>query len=353
MTESAPVETRPERERPRPGRSKLPGDQPRSRWPLAVTAIVLMALAVAPVWVEATDRGYLITVLTRVVIFGLAAMSLDLVVGYGGMVSLGHAAFFGAGAYTAGALTFHSLDGSTLLGIPGTDQALVTWPAAVVIGGLLGLLIGGLSLRTRGVYFIMATLAFNQMIYFLFNALEIYGGDDGVGLFAAGRSIGPLDASNDLVFFYVCFAVLAVFAVALNMVVRSPFGRVVRGCRDNPARMAALGYQTYRYRLAAFALSASITSLAGAMAVTESRFLSPSFAEWSESGELLLMVILGGLGSLIGGVIGAAALFLLEEFAIDVTDNWQFYVGVGLLAVVLGAPRGLTGALLGRERRNV
>ena len=321
-----------------------------SRWHVALTVVFLALLSVAPLWVEASGRGYLVTVLTRVVIFGLAAMSLDFVMGYGGMVSLGHATFLGAGAYTAGALTYHSLDGSRLLGIPGTDQALVTWPLATVVGALLGLVIGGLSLRTKGVYFIMATLAFNQMIYFLFNALEIYGGDDGVGLFAASRAIGPLDASDDIVFFYVCFAVLVVFTVILNLVVRAPFGRVVRGCRSNMARMAALGYQTYRYRLAAFALSAAITSLAGAMAVTESQFLSPSFAEWTESGELLIMVIVGGLGSLIGGVIGAGALFLLEELSIDITDNWQFFVGIGLLAIVLGAPRGLTGTLLGGRR---
>lgn len=321
-----------------------------SRWHVALTVVFLALLSVAPLWVEASGRGYLVTVLTRVVIFGLAAMSLDFVMGYGGMVSLGHAAFLGAGAYTAGALTYHSLDGSRLLGVPGTDQALVTWPLATVVGALLGLVIGGLSLRTKGVYFIMATLAFNQMIYFLFNALEIYGGDDGVGLFAARRAIGPLDASDDIVFFYVCFAVLVVFTVILSLVVRSPFGRVVRGCRSNMARMAALGYQTYRYRLAAFALSAAITSLAGAMAVTESQFLSPSFAEWTESGEMLIMVIVGGLGSLIGGVVGAGALFLLEELSIDITDNWQFFVGIGLLAIVLGAPRGLTGALLGGRR---
>ncbi|MXX42613.1 MAG: branched-chain amino acid ABC transporter permease [Acidimicrobiales bacterium] len=325
----------------------------RSRWPLVLTAVVLASLAVAPAWVQAVDRAYLVTMLTRIVIFGLAAMSLDLVVGYGGMVSLGHAAFFGAGAYTAGALTYHSLDGSTLLGVPGTQQALVTWPAAAVLGALLGAMIGGLCLRTTGVYFIMATLAFNQMVYFLFNALEVYGGDDGVGLFAAGRSIGPLDASDDVTYFYVCFAVLAAFVVVLNLMVRSPFGRVLRGCRDNPARMAALGFHTYRYRLVAFIISASISSLAGAMAVTESQFLSPSFAKWTESGELLVMVILGGLGSLVGGIVGAAALFVLEEFAIDITDNWQFFVGVGLLAVVLAAPRGLTGLVLGRGRRNV
>lgn len=324
----------------------------RSRWHAGVTAGVLVLLAVSPLWVEASGRGYLVTVLTRVVIFGLAAMSLDFVMGYGGMVSLGHAAFLGVGAYTAGALTFHSLDNSRLLGIPGTDQALITWPLATVIGALTGLVIGGLSLRTKGIYFIMATLAFNQMIFFLFNALEVYGGDDGVGLFAAQRRIGPLDASDDTVFFYVCFAVLAAFAVILHVVVRSPFGMVIRGCRSNAARMAALGYETFRYRLAAFALSAGITSLAGAMAVTESQYLSVSFAEWTESGELLVMVIVGGLGTLIGGVIGAGALFLLEELSIDITDNWQFFVGVGLLAIVLGAPRGLTGILATRGRND-
>ena len=324
----------------------------RPDWHVVLTAGFMVLLSVSPFLVEAAGRGYLVTVLTRVAIFGLAAMSLDFVVGYGGMVSLGHATFLGIGAYTAGALTYHSLDGSRLLGIPGTDQALLTWPLAAAVGALLGLVIGGLSLRTRGIYFIMATLAFNQMVYFLFNALEIYGGDDGVGLFAARRAVGPLDASDDVVFFYVCFAVLAAFVVALNFVVRSPFGRVVRGCRSNPARMAALGYRTYRYQLVAFSLSAAVTSLAGAMAVTESQFLSPSFAEWTESGELLVMVIVGGLGTLVGGVIGAAALFLLEELSIDVTDNWQFFVGVGLLAIVLAAPRGLTGALVNAGRRD-
>ena len=346
---SDPQTTLPRRERSAPGLGLWRLNRPR--WHLVVTVGFMVLLSVAPLWVEATDRGYLVTVLTRVVIFGLAAMSLDFVMGYGGMVSLGHATFLGVGAYTAGALTYHSLDGSRLLGIPGTDQTLLTWPLATAVGALLGLVIGGLCLRTRGIYFIMATLAFNQMIYFLFNALEIYGGDDGVGLFAARRVLGPLDASDDMVFFYVCFAVLVAFVVILNVVVRSPFGRVVRGCRSNAARMAALGYPTYRYQLAAFSLSAAITSLAGAMAVTESQFLSPSFAEWTESGELLVMVIIGGLGTLIGGVIGAAALFLLEELSIDITDNWQFFVGVGLLAIVLGAPRGLTGTLLNRGRR--
>lgn len=322
------------------------------RWPLVLTGLVMVLLALGPVWAEATDRGYLVRTLIRVAIFGLAAMSLDFIVGYGGMVSLGHAAFLGIGAYTAGALSFHAVDGSTLLGIPGTDQALIAWPLALLLGALFGLAIGGLSLRTKGVYFIMATLAFNQMVYFLFNALTIYGGDDGVGLFAAERRLGPLDMDSDMTYFYVCFTVLLIGVIGYNLLVRSPFGRVVRGCHDNEPRMQALGYATYRYRLVAFAISAAVTSLAGAMTVSESRFLSPAIAAWTESGELLVMITIGGLGSLTGGIIGAAALFILEELSIDLTDNWQLYVGLGLLLLVMVAPKGLAGAVL-RGRRNV
>lgn len=314
--------------------------------------MTLMLLALGPVWAEWSDRGYLVATFTRIAILGLAAMSLDLVVGYGGMVSMGHAAFFAFGAYTAGAASYHLIDGSSFLGLPGTDQVAISWPLAMLVGALLGLIIGGLSLRTRGVYFIMTTLAFNQMVFFLLNALEIYGGDDGVSLLAADRRIGPFTLNEDLSYFSVCFVVLVVVVVVLMLLIRSPFGRVLRGCHDNEQRMQALGYKTYRYRLAAFVISAALTSLAGAMAVGESQFLSPAVAHWTRSGELLVMVIVGGLGSLIGGVIGAAALILLEEAAIDYTDNWQFFVGLGLLAVVLVAPKGIAGLIL-RGHRNV
>lgn len=323
-----------------------------SGWPLVFTVVVLALLALGPLWAQATDREYLIGTFVRIAVFGLAAMSLDFVVGYGGMVSLGHAAFLGTGAYTAGALTFHGIDSSTLLGVPGTEQLLITWSLALVAGALLGLGIGALSLRTSGVYFIMATLAFNQMVFFLFNALEVYGGDDGVGLFAAARRLGPLDLDGDMALFYVCFAVLLLATLGYNLLIRSPFGRVIRGCHDNEARMQALGYKTYRYRLTAFTISAGVTSLAGAMAVAESQFLSPDLSHWTQSGELLVMIIAGGLGSLTGGIVGAGALFLFEELSIDLTDNPQFFVGLALLALVLVAPKGLSGAVL-RGRRNV
>ncbi|MGI9018490.1 MAG: branched-chain amino acid ABC transporter permease [Euzebya sp.] len=329
-----------------------PGRFVSSRLPVIFTLAVMAVLAIGPLWAGATDRDYLVRTFVRVAIFGLAAMSLDFVVGYGGMVSLGHAAFLGVGAYTAGALSFHAIQGSTFLGVPGTDQVLFSWPLAIVVGAALGLGIGALSLRTKGVYFIMATLAFNQMVFFLFNALEIYGGDDGVGLFAAQRRLGPLDMGSDLTYFYVCYAVLLLGVIGYNLMIRAPFGRVIRGCHDNEGRMQALGFKTYRYRLAAFTLSAAVTSLAGAMAVGESRFLSPDIAHWTESGVLLIMVIAGGLGSLTGGIVGAAALLLFEELSIDLTQNWQFFVGLALLVVVLVAPKGLTGAVL-RGRRNV
>lgn len=326
-----------------------------STWPIAVTVGFLVLLAAGPVIANALDQGYLVSVLTRIAIFGLAAMSLDLAVGYGGMVSLGHAAFIGIGFYTSGALTYHKIHETDFLGfIPGTSQSLITWPLALLTGAIAGVVIGGLSLRTRGVYFIMATLAFNQMVFFLFNSLSIYGGDDGTSLKALPRSVGPLEIprKDKEAYFYVCLAVLIAVAVLLNLIVRSPFGRVLRGCKDNEARMEALGYKTFRYRLAAFTISASLCSLAGAMMVGQTQFLLPKPAHWTESGVLLVVVTAGGLATLIGGVVGSGVLFLLENFVGEHTKDWEFYVGVGLIAIVLLAPKGVVGIFL-RGKRNV
>lgn len=327
-----------------------------SQWPITVTAFFLILLAVSPNIVQALDHGYLVSTLTRAIIFGIAAMSLDLAVGYGGMVSLGHAAYIGVGFYTAGALTFHKIHETSFLGfIPGTSQSLITWPLAMIIGALVGLLIGSLALRTKGVYFIMATLAFNQMIFFLFNSLSIYGGDDGTSLKSVPRLFGPIELTRKdgkMEFFYICFGILVVVTVLLNLVVRSPFGRVLRGCKDNEARMQALGYKTFRYRLAAFVISASLCSLAGAMEVGRTQFLLPKPSHWTESGILLVVATAGGLGTLIGGVVGTVVLFLLESFISDVTNDWEFYVGLGLIVIVIAAPKGIVGWFL-RGNRNV
>lgn len=317
----------------------------RSARPVLVTVITLGLVGVSPLVADSLGLGYLRGSLTRAVILGMAAVALDFIVGYGGLVSLGHAMFLGLGAYTTGIPLFHLTQETGWA----TDQALLTWPLSMAIGAVFGLGFGVLALRTRGVYFIMVTLAFNQMMFFLFNALEPYGGDDGVRL--PGRSrLGPLSLEGDLTFFYVCFALLVLTVVLFSILVRSPFGWVVRGARDNELRMRAVGAVTRRYQLAAFVISASFASLAGALAVNESRFLSPGISHWTQSGELLIMIIVGGMGSLIGGVIGSEVVLVLEELALDFTNDWQFYVGIGLILIVLVARRGVAGAVLGKER---
>lgn len=316
-----------------------------ARRPLILTGVVLLFFGIAPLIANAIGMGYLQGSLTRAVILGMAAVALDFIVGYGGLVSLGHAMFVGLGSYTTGILLYHLTADLALA----TNQALIAWPLSMIVGGIFGLAFGALALRTRGVYFIMVTLAFNQMIFFLFNTLEFYGGDDGVRLAERNR-LGPFSLEGDLVFFYVCFALLVLVVVVFNVVIRSPFGWVLRGARDNERRMKAVGAPTGRYQLMAFVVAAMVASLAGALAVNESQFLSPGISHWTMSGELLVMVIVGGLGSLVGGVIGSGVLLVLEELAIDLTDDWQFYVGVGLILILLIARKGVAGMILGRHR---
>lgn len=314
------------------------------RRPLVLTVAVLALLAASPFVLEPLGYGYLESTMTRVAIYGMAAVALDFIVGYGGLVSLGHALFLGVGAYTSGILVFHLDDR-----VWATDQALVAWPLAVLLGAGFGWVFGRLALRTRAVYFIMVTLAFNQMMFFLFNSLEAYGGDDGVRLSTRNR-LGPLSLDDDRVFFAVCFVLLVGVVILLNRVVRSPSGWILRGARDNEPRMRSVGAVTRRHQLAAFVLSSAIVSLAGALAVNESQFLSPGITHWTQSGELLLMVIIGGVGSLVGGVIGALVLLVLEEIAVGYTRDWSFYVGLALVFIVLVARGGIAGVVLGRHR---
>ena len=315
-----------------------------SRRPMALTVGVLALLAVSPFVLEPLGYGYLESTMTRVAIYGMAAVALDYIVGYGGLVSLGHALFLGIGAYTSGILVFHLEER-----VWATDQALVAWPVAILVGAGLGWVFGRLALRTRAVYFIMVTLAFNQMMFFLFNSLEAYGGDDGVRLSTRNR-LGPLSLDDDRVFFVVCFVLLVGVLVLLNRLVRSPSGWILRGARDNELRMRSVGAVTRRHQLAAFVVSAAIVALAGALAVNESQFLSPGITHWTQSGELLLMVIIGGVGSLVGGVLGALVLLVLEEIAVGYTRDWSFYVGLALVLIVLVARGGIAGVLLGRHR---
>lgn len=315
----------------------------------------LMFLLVLPAAATVLKEPFYIGLFSRILIYALAAVSLNLILGYGGMVSFGHAAFFGAGAYVVGILAFHLVEESPFMNWPfivtGTDNAFIAWPVAILVSAGLAAMIGAISLRTHGVYFIMITLAFAQMMYFFFVSLEKYGGDDGLSLLGRNR-LGSLDLSNDTTFYYICLALLIGFLFLSHRLVNARFGMVIRGCKENEQRMGALGFPTYRYRLVCFVIAGAGAGLAGALIANQIEFVSPSFIHWTVSGEILVMVILGGMGTLLGPVFGAAALLLLEEFLSRYTEHWMIILGPILLFVILFARRGLYGTFVERETEN-
>ena len=323
-----------------------------------VLIIGLVVLAALPLVFSHTGHGYLVSTMTRIVIYAIAAVSLDLILGFGGMVSFGHAAYVGIGAYVVGILAFHQFDDSTLLGIPGTLSGLVALPAAVLVSALFALVIGALSLRTVGVYFIMITLAFGQMLFFFFVSLEQYGGDDGLMMFEGRNTLPGLDLGDNVQFFYLCLALLAVFFFLCRRVVGSKFGRVLGAIRQNERRLISLGVAPYRIKLVAFVIAGAGAGLAGALLANQTEFVSPSYMHWTKSGEIMVMVILGGMGTLSGPVAGAALFLLLEEYlpvAFDALglplfqEHWRVVFGPILILVVLFARAGLHGLIFRRE----
>lgn len=304
-------------------------------------ALVLAALIALPPLAQALDQVFYIGFASRVLIFALFASSLNLLIGLGGMLSFGHAAFFGAGAYTVAILAHElSLGADSLL--PGADSAVIVWPLAIGVSALLALVIGAISLRTRGAYFIMITLAFAQMLYYVFVSLRRYGGDDGMSL--AERSTVPgMDLGDDVTFYYVVLVVCLALLLLLGRLKNSRFGAVIQGIKQNEGRIEAIGYPAYRYKLACFVIAGGIAGLAGALAVNQSGFASPNLMHWMQSGSVMVMVILGGVGSLYGGAAGAASLLLLEEILSDHTQYWSLVLGLLLLVVVFFAPRGIAG----------
>jgi branched-chain amino acid transport system permease protein len=301
----------------------------------------------------ALGAPFYVSLATRVLIFALAALSLDLILGYGGLVSLGHAAFMGIGGYTVGILFYHEAMATPLLGLPGTRSAFVVWPLAVLLSGLAALAIGAVCLRTRGIFFIMITLAFAQMLFYLFVSLRQYGGEDGIPLWSRSTFPGLLDLESNTTLYYVCLALLAAVLAGALRLVRSPFFQVIRGAKDNERRMIALGYPVFRYQLAAFTLSGMLAGLAGVLLANATGFIGPAYMEWVRSGELIVMVVLGGMGTVVGPVIGASALLLLEEcipLGLDAVsvgwgEHWRIVLGPLLLLVVLAARQGLLGLL--------
>jgi branched-chain amino acid transport system permease protein len=304
--------------------------------PIALAAGVLIAF---PVAMYALDQQFYISFAARILIYAIAAASLNLVLGYGGMVSFGHAAFFGAGAYIVG-----------ILAVEGVTSLWIAWPAAIAVAALAALVIGAISLRTRGVYFIMITLAFAQMMYYIFVSMKAYGGDDGLSLAARSSPGFGISLSNDFVWYYLVLVLLLMILFLLHRLVHARFGRVIEAIRENEARATAIGYPVYRYKLVCFVISGAIAGLAGALIANQTSYVGPALLHWVQSGTLMVMVILGGVGRFWGGPVGAAVLLSLEElfsgspllgpFAL----HWQLPLGAILLAVVLFAPRGISGA---------
>lgn len=311
---------------------------PTKRRTRFIETALLIAAALLPLWLQALDETFYIGFATRLLIYALAATSLNFIVGYGGMVAFGHAAFFGGGAYVV-----------TILMSIGIVSAWIAWPAAMVAAGLVAVVIGAISLRTRGVYFIMITLAFAQMIYYSIISLKNAGGDDGLPL-DQRSSLAPFDLSSDMALYWVALLLLAACLYALDRLTHSRYGRALAGLRQNEVRMEALGYPVNRLKLLCFVIGAAFAGLAGALLANQNGLASPNQLYWTQSGMLLVMVILGGVGQRYGGVLGAFALLGLEEALGLMTEYSHLIIGLALLGVVLFAPHGLAG-LVGPLRR--
>jgi branched-chain amino acid transport system permease protein len=302
---------------------------------LVVLVVVGGALALVPPVAGVLSQPFYVDLFRRIMIFAIAAVSLDLILGYGGMVSFGHALYLGLGGYAVGILAFH-----------GVYDGVVQWTVALVGSALIALAIGAVSLRTSGVSFIMITLAFAQMFYFLGISIETYGADNGMRLAARSRFGGLLDLRNPTAFYYLVLAILVVVVLAAERMLSARFGMVIRGARSNERRMRAIGFSTFRYRLTAFVMAGAVCGLAGALLANQTEYLTPDFMHWTRSGEIMFMVILGGMGTLLGPVVGAVVLLLLEDVLSAWTAHWQILLGPLLVLVVVFARRGLVGRLL-------
>ena len=298
----------------------------------------LFALVGLPWLLQALDQAFYVSFVSRLLIFALAATSLNLVIGFGGMVSFGHAAFFGAGAYCVAVLAEN-----------GIVSAALVWPLAAAVAAVLAPIIGAISLRTRGVYFIMITLAFAQMLYYVAVSVKAYGGDDGLAMAARSDVLAGFDMANDRNFYFVVLVLFALAFVGVQRLLNARFGHTLQAIRENETRMVAIGFPVQRYKLVAFTIAGALAGLSGVLLVNLNSFASPSMLQWHQSGVLMMMVILGGVGHLYGALIGATAFLLLEEILAGYTIHWQFGLGALLLLVVLVAPNGLM-SLANRKR---
>ncbi len=318
-------------------------------------AVLALALLAAPLIALQAGEPYYVNLSTRVAILAMAGVGLNLALGYGGMVSFGHAAFFGLGGYVAGIAAHHAFNYDLFMAWPveleGTNQLLAIWPVALLVSGLAALLIGAFSLRTAGVQFIMITLAFAQMIYYFAISFPDYGGEDGLPIYTRNALPG-LNTFDPLTFFLVAYGALMLAIGFTWVIMGARFGAALQAARMNETRLATTGIAPYPVKLTAFVLSGMITGLAGALFADLNGFVDPSMLSWHRSGEIMIFVILGGVGRLFGPVAGAALFVLMELFIGQWTEHWMLVLGLVLLTVVLFASGGLMGLLAGKPRHD-
>ncbi len=301
---------------------------PRGR----LMAVGLILLALLPLYVAVTGDAFYLDLGSRLMILGIAGVSLNLILGHGGMISFGHAAYLGIGAYCVGIPAYY-----------GIYDGFLQIPLAVICSAAFALITGAICLRTKGVYFIMITMAFTQMVFFAFVSLEEYGGDDGLVIDLRSQFAGLFDIEGATGLYYFIFASLLAVLYLVHRITRSRFGMVIEGARGNERRMHAIGYDTYRYRLVCYVIAGAICGYAGALLGNFTNFISPEMMDWVASGELIFMVVLGGTGTLFGPILGAASFVLLEEWLSAITIYWKFIFGAMLILVVLFWRGGLNG----------
>jgi len=302
--------------------------------------LIFLVFALLPIVASLTTRQYLLDVGARMMVFAVAAVALDLLVGYAGLISFGHAAFIGLGAYAVGILAAH-----------GINDALVALPAAIAVSMLFAWLTGIVCLRTKGAYFIMITLAFGQMVYFIATSLAPYGGDNGLTIAARNTVAGwPLLKSDRAFYCFTLICLLATYLFCRGLVV-SRFGRVLRGTKENATRMATIGFNARRFQLVAYVIAGGLGGVSGFLLGNSTEFVSPEYMSWQRSGELIVMVILGGVGTLDGAIIGSAVYLFAEEWLSRTFEAWQAIFGPLLVLVVLFARGGLIGLTAQLRRR--
>ncbi len=312
-----------------------------NRAQIIIVGTIFVGLGLVPLFAELTQTPFYLDLARRMMILAIGALSLNLIMGYGGLISFGHAAYIGIGAYVVGICAEHEL-----------VSGFIQWPLAIIVSGLFAIIFGLISLRTRGVYFIMITLALAQMMYFLGVSLDRYGGDDGLPLIERSNFGAVVDITNNVTLYFIVLGALVLSLLFCKRLINSRFGMVLQGTRSNETRMKTIGFPTLRYQLTAFVIAGMMAGFAGALLANHTDFINPDMMHWTRSGDLIIMVLLGGMGSLAGPVVGALAFILLEELLSGVTEYWQLIFGPFLILIVLFARGGLLGFFANKEQRD-